>query len=286
MRAPARNKKVFAETLTSIGDNNDRVAYVFNILRSPHLDYPVLEYIINRSFPVIKDSKIRQSDFYKAGVLQNSIVGLIQNAHLRLGVQHADMINKLRDWALDNPKQNSVGYADIIHPLVAAMNKADKIEPKLRANEIYHFVNKNMFGNPQLSSHHSYGCFLQGFSTFSNITISQGEKLENKIDMDTLDLNAEKYGNLGKELETIIKNLEGAIKLKTPGVIDAINAAFERGKYDKFIEENWPAITIRSFDVSGLNQRTIRAVIRDYVHSYIIQPGNTCLLYTSPSPRD
>jgi hypothetical protein len=275
IRAPARSKKVFQETLTSIGDNDDRVAFVFNILRSPHLDYPVLEYIINRSFPMIKDSKIRQSEFYKAGVLQNAIVGLIQNAHIRLGVKDADAVNKLRDWALDNPELNSNSNTSIIHPLVAEMNKTDKIQPKLRANEIYHFVNNNMFGNPRIASRNQYGTFLRGFAGFKNLTERQGEKLENKIDMDTLDLDAEKYGNLGEELESIIKNLTGAIQLKTPGVVDVINTAFERGKYDKFIEENWPAILIREFDISGLDQRTIKAVIRDYVHMYIIHPGNT-----------
>jgi hypothetical protein len=274
IRAPARSRKVFQETLTSIGDNDDRVAFVFNILRSPHLDYPVLEYIINRSFPVIKDSKIRQSEFYKAGVLQNAIVGLIQSAHLRLGTQHAGMVNKLRDWALDNPELNH-GAFDNIHPLVAEMNKADKLNPKLAANEIYNFINNNMFGAARSSSsYNTYGSFLQGFSMIKNLTPSQGEKLENKINMDTLDLDAEKHV-AGKELEVIINNLAGAIKLKTPGVIDSVNAAFERGKYDKFIEENWPAILIKEFDISGLNQRTMRAVIRDYVHTYIIHPGNT-----------
>ena len=276
IRAPARTVQVYKQDRDRITDNDDRVAFVFNILRSPHLAYPVLEFIINRSFPIIRDSKLRQSEFYKAGVLQNAIMGLIQNAHLRLGTQNADAINKLRDWALDNPELNSKGFADVIHPLVKSMDEENKLVPPVRGMDLYHFVNTNLFGNPKShSSYNSYGTFLQGFATYKNLTDAQGKKLEDMLDIDNLDLELSNNSGPGEQLKLLIKNLEGAIKLKTPGVIDAINAAFEGGKYDKFIEENWPAIITRNFNVSGLNQTKIRAVIRDYVFTYIIHPGNT-----------
>jgi hypothetical protein len=156
------------------------------------------------------------------------------------------------------------------------MDEAGKLNPKAGGEGLYNFVHTNLFGNPRSSSSYSkYGTFLQGFATYKNLTDSQGKKLEDMIDIDSLDLEADNYSQFGKNLKVLVANLTAAIQLKTPGVIDAINAAFERGKYDKFIEENWPAITIKEFDVSGLSQTTIRAVIRDYVHKYIIHPGNT-----------
>ena len=203
-------------------------------------------------------------------------MGLIQNAHLRLGKQHADVINKLRDWALDNPELNSKSFADVIHPLVKSMDEADKLKPKVAGMDLYHFVHTNLFGNPRSSSsYNKYGNFLQGFATYKNLTDSQGKKLEDMLDIDNLDLEIDNHSSEGEQLKVLVANLTGAIQMKTPGVIGAINAAFERGKYDKFIEENWPAIISRSFDVSGLNQQKVRAVIRDYVYKYIIHPGNT-----------